>query len=77
MLTDLKFESKKIKYSDLLFGQTNHYKRLDSAVVDTYKDIDYERGIVVKEGDKYRLIDGYHRCAAAKGSKTIKVFVGE
>jgi hypothetical protein len=48
--------------------QDDHYHRLDSAVVNGYrKDYDLPRGLCLRKGDLFRLIDGYHRVAAGDG----------
>lgn len=55
---------KKIDFSELEIGQPDHYNSLDSNVVDAYKDCTLPRAVCLKSGDKFRLIDGYHRVAA-------------
>ena len=53
-----------IKKEDIIFGSVGHYKKLDGSNLDHYSDNKYNgiRGLVIPVGDKYRLIDGYHRC---------------
>jgi hypothetical protein len=61
-----------VEKKDLSF-QTGHYHRLNRDIVSGYKDYSLPRGIVIKQENQYRLIDGYHRCAAADGK--IKVLL--
>ena len=59
---------------DQLVFQNDHYRRLDRDVVENYVNYDLPRGIVVSVGNKkYRLIDGYHRCAATEGKIMVLV----
>ena len=60
-LENCKYELMDIKKSDIIFGSINHYKKLEKC--DYYNDLRYNniRGIVIENGGKYRLIDGYHR----------------
>ena len=46
---------------------------------DLYKNYDGIVGVVIRNGDKLRLIDGYHRYVSALEQKnsTIQVLVGE
>jgi hypothetical protein len=78
-LKDLTFSSETVPTDSIIFAQEDYYRRLDGNIVDKYADIKYERAVVVKSGDKYKIIDGYHRCAAAVKNhlKTVKVFVGK
>lgn len=79
ILKGRKFEIVKVAKNDLVFGQEDHYRRLDKDVVKMY-ELDDERGrdglprgVCIRDGSRYRVIDGYHRCAAAK--RTCKVYV--
>jgi hypothetical protein len=72
------FEICTVDKSELIFGQDDHYRRLDKDVVASYSDDEWRkykhpRGICIRDGDRFRVIDGYHRCAAAK--RKCKVFV--
>lgn len=55
---------KKINFSELEIGQPDHYNSLDGAVVTAYNDCTLPRAVCLKSGDKFRLIDGYHRIAS-------------
>ena len=64
------------KYDDVIFGQKDHYIKLDMSVVETYKNRELPIGISLFSMGKYRLIDGYHRGLAAQGKETVELFVG-
>jgi hypothetical protein len=63
----------------IVLGNTAHYKRLETTLVDRYNTYDLIRGVVKKNGNKYHLYDGYHRVAAMSnvGAKKIKVLVAK
>jgi hypothetical protein len=56
--------------------QTEHYNKLDKNAVKSYEKHCLPLGIVVKKGDKFRLIDGYHRINSSKNDK-VEVIVME
>lgn len=55
---------KDVDFSQIDIGQPDHYKKLEQNVVDDYVTYDLPRAVCLKKGDRYRLIDGYHRVAA-------------
>jgi len=71
-----KFRIKTISAKDINVGNKDHYRRLDIDLIESYTDYNLPRVLVIKEEDKYRLIDGYHRFAATKNSKILAI-VGE
>lgn len=62
-------EKIKINSLDISISSEHHYFRLQADIVNGYKDHLWPLGIVVTDGDHYRLIDGYHRLAAARQAK--------
>lgn len=62
--------------SDIILGQDSYRKKISKE--DFYKDGNYEgiRAVVKNDGDKYRLIDGYHRVLSTD-SEEIKAIVIE
>ena len=64
----------KINKNELIFGQDDYRKKLDKDAMAIYENYNLPRGIVIPKDDKYRLIDGYHRCSAGKDN--FKVIVG-
>ena len=53
-----------INKSDIIFGQKEHYNNVSEGLYyysDTSYDNELPRGILLKDGNKYRVIDGYHR----------------
>jgi len=81
-----KFSIEKVKKSKIIIGQKDHYHhcKLDSKAMNAYAkliedDYDLPLALCLKEGDEYRIIDGYHRVAAFNNSKrqVLKIIVGE
>lgn len=60
-----------VKKSDLTYNQ-DYRKKIDNKYASQY-DEHYKlaRGICVKKGDRYRLIDGYHRTSQIAEDKTL------
>jgi len=61
-----------VNISDIVFPQKEHYYKVnnksESGLINYYSDNDYNlpRGVVLKDGNKYRVIDGYHRLNSTK-----------
>lgn len=72
----LKYTIQEIDRDDLIFGNLEHYKRVQREDLDFYSDKNYKgiRGIVKKNGDKWKIIDGYHRISKSENRK-VKVLV--
>jgi len=72
------FVLKDVRKSDLVFGQVDHYRKLEKRVIESYRHYKLPRGVCVAiDGGKYRVIDGYHRCAAVDGNRKCSVFIAE
>lgn len=73
------FSVEKVALKNIVIGQANHYKKLDSNIIKRYSGFDLPLGICVPiDDEKFRLIDGYHRIAAAKknNKKTVEMIIG-
>lgn len=55
--------------------QQEYYHRLEKDVVESYKDYKIPCAVCKKNGDKYLIIDGYHRVAANKDKESIEIIV--
>jgi hypothetical protein len=56
-----------VPLNSISIGQDLHYRRLDRSIVKRYKDFNLPHAVCLPIGNgKFRLIDGYHRIAAAK-----------
>jgi len=53
--------------NSIIFGQKDHFLRLDKTIVDQYKNYPFIRGICLKKGNKFKVLDGYHRLSAGDG----------
>jgi hypothetical protein len=57
--------------------QMEYFKKVDKDVIEEYKDRNLPIAVCVKHGDKYRLIDGYHRFVANKDREVVNIVVLE
>jgi hypothetical protein len=75
-ITDSTYEYIVIDKDEIIFGVEKHLNKVMKKDLDFYSDKNYNgiRGIVVKSGDKWRVIDGYHRIFSTKWPK-VKVLV--
>ena len=67
-LSNCNYESIVIDKEDVIFGVEKHLNKVMKKDLDFYSDKNYSgiRGIVVKSGDKWRIVDGYHRIFTTK-----------
>lgn len=78
-LKDKDFSIKSIDYSKLIFPNEVHLSKVKSKDLSFYKNSYYTpqiRGIVIKQGDSYRVVDGYHRLSIFD-MKNVLAFVAE
>ena len=70
-LSNCNYESIVIDKDDVVFGVEKHLNKVMKKDLDFYSDKNYSgiRGIVVKSGDKWRIVDGYHRIFTTKWPK--------
>lgn len=66
-----------VKSEDVVIPQTEYFYRLNRQVIEDYKGIKLPIALCVRDGNKYKIIDGYHRFAANKDRPTMKVIVLE
>lgn len=64
-----------IDTKDIIFPQTDYLKKLSSTKIDSYKNHSGICGIVRLSGDKYKVIDGYHRISSNLNKSKIKVIL--
>ena len=86
-LTDVKYSIIEIDKDLIIYGSESNKKASLKEIQNTLKyhyddsnnrwlkNINNIKGIVVPDGDRWRLIDGYHRCLSTS-RKMIKVIVG-
>ena len=67
-LSNCTYESIVIDKDEVIFGVEKHLNKVMKKDLDFYADRNYSgiRGIVVKSGDKWRIVDGYHRIFTTK-----------
>ncbi len=64
-LDGCKYELVTIDLEDVVFGSDGHYRKIQKENIEHYLDYKGIRGVVRKNGDKYKIIDGYHRIYGA------------
>lgn len=57
--------------------QMNYFIKLEKNVIEDYKNRTLPIAVCIKDGSKYRLIDGYHRFAANKEQDSVNIVVLE
>ena len=67
----------KLAPKDIVVPQQEHYRKLNKDTVAQYKEFYGPICVCLKSGDRYRIIDGYHRLQAHMEDKKIDVLVLE
>ena len=77
-IKDKKYHISVIDIDDIIFSNTEHKRKVVIEELEHYSDRNYSgiRGIVKKDGIKWKLIDGYHRLSKTE-NKLVKVLVIE
>ena len=57
--------------------QMEYFRRVDKNIIDEYKDRHLPIAVCVRDGEKYKLVDGYHRFVANKNNETVDIVVLE
>ncbi len=63
--------------NDVKLFNNEYLRKISKEAVDFYKDYNLPRGVCVKEGTCYSLVDGYHRMLSAQKNKHERVLVVE
>lgn len=66
-----------VSIDDIRIPQMEYFRKIDKEVVEDYKNRDLPVAVCVKNGDKYRLIDGYHRYVANKDKERVYIIALE
>ena len=77
-IKDKKYHISVIDIDDIIFSNTEHKRKVVIEELEHYSDRNYSgiRGVVKKDGLKFKLIDGYHRLSKTE-NKLVKVLVVE
>lgn len=62
-----------ISPKDVYVPQEHYYSKICHTERDLYKETELPVAVCVQDGNKYRLIDGYHRFASNKELDTVKI----
>ena len=58
-------------------SQKEYFVKVDKNMIEAYKDRDLPIAVCIKDGNKYRLVDGYHRFVANKDKEKVDIVVLE
>jgi hypothetical protein len=61
--------------NNIYLPQTEYFKKVDRKVIEEYKNRDLPIAVCVWDGNKHRLIDGYHRFVANKDREMVDIIV--
>jgi hypothetical protein len=70
------FEVITVHRDNIIFRNNKHFNNVIKEDMEYYSDKKYHgiRGIVIQNDDKFRLIDGYHRCSKTE-NETVRVLL--
>lgn len=63
--------------NDICPPQTEYFIKLENKVIEEYKNRELPIAVCIRDGNKYRLIDGYHRFVANKDRDSVNIIVLE
>lgn len=55
--------------------QKEYFIKVDKTVIEEYKNRDLPIAVCLRDGDKYKLVDGYHRFVANKDREKVDIIV--
>jgi hypothetical protein len=78
-LKDKEYSLIEISKDDVIFGSEGQYKKVSTEDLTHYSNKEYSgiRGLLLPKGEKFRLIDGYHRMFATNNKKKIRVLLAQ
>lgn len=65
----------KVSPNDIRLPQREYFIKVDKNVIAEYKNIHLPIAVCMRDEDKYRLVDGYHRFVANKDREEIDIIV--
>lgn len=66
-----------VSVDDIRLPQMEYFQKVDAKIIDAYKDRLLPIGVCMKDGNRYKLIDGYHRFVANKDNDEVEIVVIE
>jgi hypothetical protein len=71
VLQGCQYSIEMVERDSIIFGSDEHYRKVNTKNLQHYSDKNYEgiRGIALVKDNKFRLIDGYHRCSTSENIK--------
>lgn len=76
-LKSKKFSLTKVDYSSIKFPQKSHSNRVESKELSFYSNYNLPKGVLLKNGNNYLVVDGYHRLLANSLLKEVEVIIAE
>jgi len=75
-LQGLTYSIETVERDSIIFSSDPHFRKVNLKKLEHYSDKIYSgiRGIALLKNNKYRLIDGYHRCSTSE-NRTIKLLI--
>lgn len=67
-LQGCKYQLIEVNKDDIIAGSSGQYKKVSKEDIEHYNKYNSIKGVVIQNGSKYRLIDGYHRFFANKST---------
>ena len=66
-----------VSADEIYTPQMDYFKKVDKKVIEEYRNRHLPIAVCIKVGDKYKLVDGYHRFVANKDNETVDIVVLE
>lgn len=66
-----------VSVNEIILPQMEYFKKVDKNIIEEYKNRDLPIAVCIRYGDKFRLIDGYHRFVANKDMERVSIIVLE
>lgn len=63
--------------NEIFLPQMEYFKKIDKKIIDEYQNRELPIAVCIKDNNKYKLIDGYHRFVANKDKEKVDIIVLE
>ena len=75
-LLDKEYSIERVEFEKIIFPKQSHKKIVDSKILDYYNRYKLPKGLLLKKGNYFHVVDGYHRISASS-EKKITVIVAK
>lgn len=66
-----------VSTKEIYVPQMEYFRKVDKNVIEAYRNSKLPIAVCVRDGDRYRLVDGYHRFVANKDREKVDIVVLE